>query len=135
MKIQLPKALRRDIAIELSDEILLLTKELDISLDPEVIRNLVQIGLECSDKEAQLEQTVEKLREEKNRLASVFQRTAFELTKLEAKWVGTRNEFGRISRDNRVLAMHLCSHSPNGKRESIIRDKMIRKYIMNYRNA
>ena len=51
MKIQLPKALRRDIAIELSDEILLLTKELDISLDPEVIRNLVQIGLECSNKD------------------------------------------------------------------------------------
>jgi hypothetical protein len=135
MKIQLRKASRRGIPIELSGEILVLTKELDISLDPEGIRNLVRIGIECTDKEAQLEQTVEKLREEKNRLASVFQRSAFELTKLKAKWVGTRNEFARISRDNRVLAMHLCSRAPKGKRERKIRDEMIQKYIMNYRNA
>jgi biopolymer transport protein ExbB/TolQ len=112
-----------------------LTKELNISLDSEAIRNLVRVGIERTEKETQLEQTVEKLREEKNRLASIFQKTAVEWTKLEAKWVGTRNQFGRVSRDNRVLAMHLCSRTPKGKRESRIRDEMIQKYIMNYRNA
>jgi hypothetical protein len=91
--------------------------------------------MESLNQEAELERALKKLEGEQGRIASDFQKISFQYSQLEAKCVGTRNQFGRISRDNRVLAMHLCSRAPKDKRESKIRDEMIQKYIMNYRNA
>ena len=121
--------------ILISRQIIDLATELSISLDPDAVRNLVRLGIESLNQEAELEHTLTKLEEEKTRLASIFRRVASQSLRLESKCVGTRSRFGRISRDNRVLAMHLCARSPRGKREGQLRDELIQKYIMNYRNA
>jgi len=132
---QLRKSPVKSIPIETSREIVELTKELNISLNPEGVRNIIRLGMESLNQEAELERALKKLEEEKGRLASDFQKIAFQSSQLEAKYVGTRNRFGRVSRDNRVLAMHLCARFPRGKREEQLRDELIQKYIMNYRNT
>jgi hypothetical protein len=132
---QLRSARVKSIPIETSPEIVALTKELDISLNLEAVRKIISLGMESLNQEADLERALKKLEEEKGRLASDFQRIAFQSSPLEAKYVGTRSQFGRVSRDNRVLAMHLCARSPRGKQEGQLRDELIQKYIMNYRKT
>ena len=132
---QLRSARVKSILIETSPEIVALTKELDISLNLEAVRKIISLGMESLNQEADLERALKKLEEEKGRLASDFQRIAFQSSPLEAKYVGTRSQFGRVSRDNRVLAMHLCARSPRGKQEGQLRDELIQKYIMNYRKT
>jgi len=121
--------------ILISRQIIDLATELNISLDPSAVRNLVRLGIESLKKETELEHDLTKLEEEKARLASIFRRVASQSLQLESKCVGTRSRFAAISRDNRVLAMHLCARSPRGKHEAQLRDELIQKYIMNYRNA
>jgi hypothetical protein len=132
---QLRSARVKSTLIETSREIVALTKELGISLNPEGIRNIIRLGMESLNQEAELERALKKLEEEKGCLSSNFRKIASQNCQLESKCVGTRHQFGRVSRDNRVLAMHLCSRTPKDKRQSKIRDEMIQKYIMNYRNA
>jgi hypothetical protein len=132
---QLRSARVKSIPIEASPEIVALTKELDISLNLEAVRKIISLGMESLNQEADLERALKKLEEEKGRLASDFQRIAFQSSPLEAKYAGARSQFGRVSRDNRVLAMHLCARSPRGKHEGQLRDGLIQKYIMNYRKT
>jgi hypothetical protein len=134
-KMRLRKSPAKSIPIETSREIVALTKELGISLDLESVRKVISLGMESLNQEAELECALKKLEEEKGRIASNFRKIAFQYSQLEAKCVGTRNWFGRVSRDNRVLAMHLCARVPRGKREEQLRDDLIQKYIMNWRSA
>jgi hypothetical protein len=91
--------------------------------------------MESLNQEGDLERTLKKLEEEKGCLSSNFRKIASQNSQLESKYVGTISQFGTVSRDNRVLAMHLCARSPRGKREEQLRDELIQKYIMNYRNT
>ena len=122
-------------SILISRQIIDLATELNISLDPDAVRNVIRLGIESLNQETELEHTLTKLEEEKKRLASNFRRVASQSLQLESKCVGTRGRFGTISRDNRVLAMHLCARSPRGKQEGQLRDELIQKYILNYRNT
>jgi len=131
---QLRSARVRCILIETSPEIVALTKELDISLNLKAVRKIISLGMESLNQEVDLERALKKLEEEKGCLVSNFRIIASQNGQLESKYVGTRSQFGRVSRDNRVLAMHLCVRSPRGKREGQLRDELIQKYIMNYRN-
>jgi len=132
---QLRSAHVKSILIETSPEIVALTKELGISLNLEAVRKMISLGMESLNQEADLERALKKLEEEKGCLASNFRKIASQNGQLESKYVGTRHQFGRVSRDNRVLAMHLCARSPRGKQEGQLRDELIQKYIMNYRNT
>jgi hypothetical protein len=132
---QLRKSSGKSISIPVSREIVQLARELNISLDPEAVRNAVRLGTKSLSQESELEHTLKKLEETKKRLASNFRRIAYQTLQLESKCVGTRSQFATVSRDNRVLAIHLCARSPKGKREGQLRDQLIQKYIMNYRKA
>jgi hypothetical protein len=132
---QLQRSSGKSVSIQVSQEIVQLARELDISLDTEAVRNAVRLGTELLSQELELEHAVKRLEETKKRLASNFTKIAYQTLRLESKYVGTRSQFAKVSRDNRVLAMHLCARSPSGKREGRLRDQFIQKYIMNYRNA
>jgi hypothetical protein len=132
---QLRKSAAKSILIETSREIVHLTKELNISLNLETVREVIHLGMKSLNQEAELERALKKLEEEKERLASNLRKIAFQNGQLEAKCVGTRNRFGRVSRDNRVLAMHLCARTLRGRREERLRNELIQKYIMNYRST
>ena len=132
---QLRSARVKSTLIETSREIVALTKELNISLNPEGIRNIIRLGRESLNQEAELERALKKLEEERGHLASNFRKIASQNNQLESTYVGTRSQFGTVSRDNRVLAMHLCARSSRSKQEGQLRDEFIQKYIMNYRKT
>jgi len=64
----------KNILIETSPEIVALAKELGISLNPERVRNIVLLGMESLNQEAELELGLKKLEEEKRCLSSNFQK-------------------------------------------------------------
>jgi hypothetical protein len=132
---QLRSARVKSILIETGPEIGTLTKELDISLNPKAVRKIISLGMDSLNQEVDLERALKKLEEEKGCLASNFRKIASQNNQLESKYVGTRSQFGRVSRDNQVLAMHLCARSSRSKQEGQLRDEFIQKYIMNYRKT
>ena len=125
MNIQRKKV--KKIALENDCEFLVTAKKLGISLDSEAIRNIIGLGMGSFHVESQLKQTVKELEEKKEELESRFKKIALQTIKLEAKYVGVRNQYGRIFRDNRVLAMHLCVHTPMNDHERRMRDMLIQK--------
>jgi chaperonin cofactor prefoldin len=131
MNIQRKKV--KKIALENDCEILETAKKLGISLNSEAIRNIIGLGMGSFHVESQLKQTVKELEEKKEELESRFKKIALQTIKLEAEYVGVRNQYGRIFRDNRVLAMHLCVHTPMNDYERRMRDMFIQKYIINSR--
>jgi hypothetical protein len=125
----------KKIALKNDCEILETAKKLGISLDSEAIRNIIGLGMDSSHVESQLKQTVRELEEKKEELESHFKKIALQTIKLEAEYVGARNQYGRIFRDNRVLAMHLCTHTPMNDQERRMRDLLIQKYIIDSKLA
>lgn len=128
MNIQRKKV--KKIALENDCEILETAKKLGISLDSEAIRNIIGLGMDSSHVESQLKQTVKELEEKKEELESHFKKIALQTVRLEAEYVGVRNQYARIFCDNRVLAMHLCVHTPMNDHERRMRDLLIQKYII-----
>jgi hypothetical protein len=120
--------------IPISKRIADLAMELGFSFDPDAVRHVICLGTESLSQGERLRDTLEKLEEEKNSLESNFRRVSSRSQQLESKHVGTMFQFGKISRDNRALAMHLCARSPRGERAGQLRDELIERYIMNYRN-
>lgn len=133
MKLHKPTA--KSIQVKTSQEIVDLAKELNFSLDLNTARKVIRLGIESLNREAEVKLALKKLEEEKERLASSFQKIALQNSQLEAKCIGTRSQFGKVSRDNRVLAMHLCARTLRSMREERLRKELVRKYIMNYRSA
>jgi chaperonin cofactor prefoldin len=133
MNIQRKKV--KKIVLENDCEILETAKKLGISLDSEAIRNIIGLGMGSFHVESQLKQTVKELEEKKEELESHFKKTALQTIKLESKYVGVRNQYGRIFRDNRVLAMHLCAHTPMNDHERRMSDIFIQKYIIDSKLA
>ena len=117
-------------ALKIDCEILETAKKLGISLDSEAIRNIIGLGMGSFHVESQLKQTVKELKEKKEELESHFKKIALQTIKLEAEYVGVRNQYGRIFRDNQVLAMHLCAHTPMNDHERRMRDMLIQKYVI-----
>ena len=134
-QMQLRRSSGKSVSIPVSREIIQLTRELSISLDMEAVQNAIRLGTELLSQESELEHTLEKLEETKKRLASNFRRIASQALQLESRCVGARSQFAAVSRDNRVLAMHLCARSLKSRREEQLKEQLIQKYIMNYRNA
>jgi hypothetical protein len=130
VNIQLWQGQVERIFIEKGSEVLQMAKELDISLDSEAIRNIIALGMKSSHLDTQLEQIVEELKERKEKLESDFRKIALQTIQLEARYVGIRNQIAKIYRDNRVLAMHLCTYSPRNEDERLVRERLIQKYIM-----
>ena len=132
---KLHKSTARSLQIGTNPEIADLAKELNISLNSETVTKIIQLGMKSLNQEAELECALKKLEEEKRRLTSNFREIAFRSSQLEAKWVGARNRFGRICRDNRALAMRLCGRTLSGVRQERLRNELIQKYIMNYKDT
>jgi len=106
-----------------------LAKELDIRLDNESIREILDIGTKSPYSEEQLERTIRELEDRKKKLENDFREIALQCIKLESKYVGLRTQIGKIFRDNLVQVFHLCSRTPNGIHERLARDELIHKYI------
>jgi len=130
MNIQLGKVAVKRIPLENDSEILELAEKLCISLDSESVRNMIDLETKSLHSETQLKQTVKELEEKKEKLESDFQEIAFQSIKLEAKYVGVRNQISRIYRENRVLTLHLCARAPRNEHERHLRDKLIQKYLI-----
>lgn len=121
--------------VGVSREVFDLAGELNISLDVETVRMVIGLGMKSVGQEAELERALKRLGEEKSRLASDLQEIASRRSRLEASWVGARNRFAEVSRDNRVLAMHLSARTVSGVRKERLRSELIQKYILNYRDT
>jgi len=123
------------VRVGVSREVFDLAGELNISLDVETVRMVIGLGMKSVGQEAELERALKRLGEEKSRLASDLQEIASRRSRLEASWVGARNRFAEVSRDNRVLAMHLSARTVSGVRKERLRSELIQKYILNYRDT
>jgi hypothetical protein len=106
-----------------------LAKTLDIRLDNESIREILEIGTKSPYSEEQLQRTIRELEDRKKKLENDFREIALQRTELESKYVGLRTQIGKIFRDNLVQVFHLCSRTPNGTYERLARDELIHKYI------
>jgi len=130
MKILLWQDHVKRISIQKDSEILQLAKKLDISLDSEAIRDIIVLGMRSSHLDTQLKQIVTELEKRKKKLESDFRKIALQTIQLEARYVGIRNQIAKIYRDNQVLTMHLCAHSPRNERKRRLRERLIQKYII-----
>ena len=133
MHIKLEKAPVKRIPLENDCEILELAKKLRISLDSEAIRNIIGLGINSSHLEIQLKKAVKELEETKAKLESEFQKIAFKRIKLEAKYIGVRNQFGKIYRENRARTLRLCARAFGNEQEGMMRDKLIQKYLIDFK--
>jgi len=129
MTIQARKVSLKRIRIDENCGIHQLATKLDASLDAESIQKIVEFGTKSTCSEEQLAQTVEELEERKRQLESDFQKVARQLNELESKYVGLRKQISRVFADNRIQVFHLCACSPNARRERLLRDELIRKYV------
>jgi hypothetical protein len=129
--VQLRKSRPRRISIGRNREILELARKQDISLDSETILRAVELGMKSPYSESQLSERVKELEEREKTLESEFRKIAFLRSKLESRFVGLRNQIGRVYRDNRVLVFHLCARTPSKDRERRMRDELIKKYLWN----
>jgi len=125
----------KGVRVGVSQEVLDLAGELNVSFDAETVRMVISLGMKVVDEEAELERALKRLGEEKSRLDSELREIASQRSQLEAACVGARNRFAEVSRDNRVLAMHLSARTVSGVRKERLRSELIQKYILNYRDA
>ena len=125
----------KGVRVGVSQEVLDLAGELNVSFDAETVRMVISLGMKVVDEEAELERALKRLDEEKSLLASELREIASQRSQLEAACVGARNRFAEVSRDNRVLAMHLSARTVSGVRKERLRSELIQKYILNYRDA
>ena len=132
---QLRKSGGKGVRVSVSREVVDLAAELNVSLSEESVRWLVGLGLKWRGREGELECALKRLEEEKGRVASDFRETASRRSQLETMRVGVRNRFAEVSRDNRVLAMHLSARTVSGARNERLRSELIQKYILNYRDT
>ena len=110
-------------------EILELARKQGISLDSEAVLGMVELGMKSPHSESQLSQRVNELEERKKSLESELRKIALQRMTLESRFVGLRNQIGRVYRDNRVLVFHLCARTPSKDRERRMRDELIKKYL------
>ena len=130
MNVQLRKSRPRRISIGRNREILELARKQDISLDSETILRAVELGMKSPYSESQLSERVKELEEREKILESEFRKIALLRSKLESRFVGLRNQLGRVYRDNRVLVFQLCARTPSKDRERRMRDELIKKYLV-----
>ena len=129
MNVQSRKSRPRRISIGRNREILELARKQGISLDSEAVLHMVELGMKSPHSESQLSQRVNELEEREKILESEFRKIALQRSKLESRFVGLRNQIGRVYRDNRVLVFHLCARTPSKDRERRMRDELIKKYL------
>ncbi len=133
MDIKPKKVPVKKIPLENDCEILVLTKKLRISLDSEAIRNIIGFGMDSLHLETKLKTKIKESEEKKDELESDFRKIALKGIKLEAKYIGVRNQFGKIYRENRALTMRLCARAFGNKQERVMRDKLIQKYLIDFK--
>jgi len=129
LNVQSRKSRPRRISIGRNREILELARKQGISLDSEAVLHMVELGMKSPHSESQLSQRVNELEEREKILESEFRKIALQRSKLESRFVGLRNQIGRVYRDNRVLVFHLCARTPSKDRERRMRDELIKKYL------
>jgi hypothetical protein len=127
--VQLRKSRFGRISIGRNREALELARKQGISLDSEAVLDMVELGMKSPHSESQLSRRVNELEEKKKGLESEFRKIALQRSKLESRFVGLRNQIGRVYRDNRVLVFHLCARTPSKDRERRMRDELIKKYL------
>jgi len=130
LNVQLRKSRPRRISIGRNREILELARKQDSSLDSETILHAVELGMKSPYSESQLSERVKELEEREKILESEFRKIALLRSKLESRFVGLRNQLGRVYRDNRVLVFQLCARTPSKDRERRMRDELIKKYLV-----
>jgi len=126
---QLRKPRTRKISVGKTPEILELARKVGIHLDSEAVLHVIRLGMESPRSESELLQRVNQLEEKKRSLESEFHQIVVRLMPLESRFVGIRNQIGRVYRDNRVLVFHLCARTFTKKRERRMRDRLIKKYL------
>ena len=126
---QLRKSRPRRISIGRNREILELARKQGISINSETILHAVELGMKSPYSESQLSERVKELEEREKILESEFRKIALLRSKLESRFVGLRNQLGRVYRDNRVLVFQLCARTPSKDRERRMRDELIKKYL------
>ncbi len=129
MNVQSRKSRPGRISIGRNREILELARKQGISLDSEAVLRMVELGMKRTHSESQLSQRVNELEERKKSLESEFRKIAVQRSTLESRFVGLRNQIGRVYRDNRVLVFHLCARTPSKDRERRMRDELMKKYL------
>ena len=129
MNVQSRKSRPGRISIGRNREILELARKQGISLDSEAVLRMVELGMKSPHSEGQLSERVKELEERKKILESEFRKIALQRSKLESRFVGLRNQIGRVYRDNRVLVFQLCARTPSKDRERRMRDELIKKYL------
>jgi len=129
MNVQAQKVSLKRITINESSGIRELATKLDVLLDAESIRNMVELGMESTCPEEQLAQTVKELEERKKRLESDFQKVAGQFNKLESKRVGLRKQISKAFAENRIRVFHLCARSFSSEREELLREELVQKYV------
>jgi len=130
VNIQLWQGQVKRIFLDKDSEVLQMAKKLDISLNSEAIRSIIDLGRKSPHLDTQLKQIVKELEERKEKFESDFQKIAVQTIQLEAKYVGIRNQIVKVYRDNRALTMHLCTYSPRNEHERCVRERLIQKYII-----
>ena len=129
MNVQSRKSRPGRISIGRNREILELARKQGISLDSEAVLRMVELGMKRTHSESQLSQRVNELEERKKSLESEFRKIAVQRSTLESRFVGLRNQIGRVYRDNRVLVFHLCARTSSKDRERRMRDELMKKYL------
>jgi hypothetical protein len=129
LNVQSRKSRPGRISIGRNREILELARKQGISLDSEAVLRMVELGMKRTHSESQLSQRVNELEERKKSLESEFRKIAVQRSTLESRFVGLRNQIGRVYRDNRVLVFHLCARTPSKDRERRMRDELMKKYL------
>ena len=130
MNVKLQKSPLWNISFGQKHEILELARKQGISLDSEVVLRVVELGMKSPYFESQLSQRVNELEERKKSLESEWRKIASQRNTLESRFVGLRNQLARVSRDNRVLVLHLCGRAILKDRERRVKDKLIKKYLV-----
>ena len=135
MNVQLRKSRAGRISIGRNREILELARKQGINLDSEAVLHLVELGMKSPHSKSQLSHRVNELEERKKSLDSELRKIAPQRITLESRFVGLRNQIGRVYRDNRVLVFHLCARTPSKDRERRMRDELIKKYLVDLKSS
>ena len=128
---QLRKSQPGKILVGKNREILELAAELGMHLDSESVLNAVELGKKSAHSESQLFQRMKELEDRKENLNLEFLNIRAQRNTLESKLVGLRTQISKVSRDNRVLALHLCARTFSNEDEQRMREEFIEKYLVN----
>ena len=128
---QLRKSPPRKILVGKNREMLELATKLGMHLDSESVLHAVELGMKSPHSESQLFQKIKELEDRKESLDLEFRNIRPQRNSLESKLVGLRTQISKISRDNRVLALHLCARTFSDEDEQRMREEFIEKYLVN----